>query len=166
MNYSLVPESDPVLNLLASRWDWQEDGDPSSLIESMSTIMKDSGGVGIAAPQIGVSKRILLICHSHGNIQEYINPILTHAEGEVLDTEGCLSFPGLWLKVKRYQRIEVHYETKEKISLTRSLEEFEARVFQHELDHLDGTTFTKRVGSLTLALARKKQKKAKSYGLK
>ncbi len=112
------------------------------------------GGVGIAAPQIGLMRRIVVVdcresrrpCRNHGLLY-LANPRIEHAEGEALGREGCLSVPDWVGMVPRARRIRLSYEDIE--GQTRELEcsGFEARVIQHEVDHLDGILFIDRVVS-------------------
>lgn len=154
----LVPENDPILTLLTKPWNFENDGDPSELVDQMTLIMKANRGIGLAAPQVGIGKSIFLIDHGD-HIEPYINPVLTRAEGEEIGEEGCLSFPNLWLKVKRYKGIEVSYKGIDGMGKSAFLTDLPARVFQHEFDHLKGVCFIEKVGSLSLTFARKKQKK-------
>lgn len=113
------------------------------LLDDMAATMHDAQGIGIAAPQVGVTKRVALVHvdDEHGLI-ECINPeIIDHSEDEEIGTEGCLSIPGLLGDVRRYSRVTVR-------ALNRAGEQFEmetegllARAFQHEIDHLNGVLF-------------------------
>ena len=155
---NLIKETDVVLRQVAEVWDFEKDGDPKDLIHNMSKVMIENNGIGLAAPQVGVSKRIFVM----GNATKLIaciNPELLEGEGQVMDQEGCLSFPNLWLNVKRYDKIKVRY-----YNITGELVETEftgllSRVFQHERDHLDGVCFDTRVGKLSLEFAKSKRKK-------
>lgn len=100
-------------------------------------------GVGLAAPQVSQLKRIIVV---HSKPQVFINPKITKKSREtVTGEEGCLSFPGLFLKIKRAKEVEIEAlnENGEKISL--KAEGLSARVFQHEIDHLDGILFIDRL---------------------
>jgi len=120
------------------------------LIDNMFETMYDANGVGLAAPQIGVTKRVIVIDVGDGPI-ELVNPVILESEGEELDDEGCLSIPGVNGQVARAARVKVQGLDREG-----KLQEFEAegllaRCFQHEIDHLEGVLFvdkarkTKRV---------------------
>ena len=158
----LVLEADFILKTKCESWDFN---DPKTNIELFSSlmlkIMEENNGVGLAAPQIGFSYRIFVM----GKDGEYwvcINPeILEKGVEEVIDTEGCLSFPALFLKVKRTEKIKVKYlniKGEEKIETLTGLW---SRCFQHELDHLDGIVFTEKVSRLSLDIAKRKRKKNK-----
>jgi peptide deformylase len=157
-NYKLILETDPILFKAADEWDWNSDGEAADLAKSMLKIMFENNGIGLAAPQIGISKRILVM----GNPQlsfTCINPKIINKENEYIDQEGCLSFPGLWLNVRRYKNITVQYQDIIGREQEKTLDALQARVFQHELDHLEGICFTSRVGKLSLELASKRRKK-------
>lgn len=114
------------------------------LIESMYKLMVDKNGVGLAAPQIGINKKFFIysIDKSIKNLKIVLNPkIIRHGKDVEYITEGCLSVPGQHKQLKRWRVIDVEYtELKEgKILLTKvTLKGWEAKVFQHEFDHLQG----------------------------
>jgi peptide deformylase len=128
--------------------------------------MRRNYGVGLAANQVGLNARLFVMGTDNieGFItpQIFINPHITKASTErQLDKEGCLSFPGLWLKVERPTWIEAIYQdTKGNWHEIRA-EGYMAKAFQHEYDHLAGICFTDRVGRLKLEMAVKKMRKAK-----
>jgi peptide deformylase len=110
------------------------------LLDDMADTMYDADGVGLAAPQIGVSKRVVVIDVGQGLI-ELINPEIIEKRGSQTGSEGCLSLPGLYGDVTRAMHVKVK-------ALNRKGEEFElegtemlARCIQHEIDHLDGILF-------------------------
>lgn len=113
------------------------------LLDNMKDTLYDADGVGLAAPQIGVSKRVVVLDIGEGII-ELINPEIMEREGEQNGMEGCLSVPNTRGKVKRAKRVVVR-------SLDRNGDEYViegqdilARVLQHEIDHLDGILFVDR----------------------
>ncbi|MDJ0577221.1 MAG: peptide deformylase [Xenococcaceae cyanobacterium MO_234.B1] len=129
----------------------------SQLIDSLIATAVANNGVGIAAPQVSQSLRLFIVA-SRPNIRyphaptmqptAMINPkMISHSEEKVKDWEGCLSVPGLRGLVPRYQTIEVEYFTREGILERKVLTDFVARIFQHELDHLDGIVFLDRLES-------------------
>lgn len=148
-----------VLYQKATEWDFAVDGSPLDLITEMTRTMFQHNGVGLAGPQLGVSKRIFVM----GNedfLLACINPKILLTEGEVLEQEGCLSFPNLWLRVKRFKDVRVEYQDVEGKMIEQQFTGLISRVFQHELEHLDGICFTSKVSRLALDLAKKRQKKA------
>jgi peptide deformylase len=108
------------------------------LIADMVETMVEANGVGLAAPQVGESLRICLAPVT-GKLAVLINPEITwKSEGTNIDEEGCLSLPNIWLKIPRHNEIIVKYMDDSGNPQERKLEAFEARVVQHETDHLDG----------------------------
>lgn len=159
MNLQLLEENNPQLLEVSEEWDFRLDGSPEELVRAMSKFMTDNGGVGLAAPQLGIKKRIFIM----GNFTKLvacINPkIVSLSEERINDFEGCLSFPDLFMKVKRPASVVVHYNTVSGELVERELTGLESRVFLHEYDHLIGITFDQRVGDLTLKMAKDKRKK-------
>ena len=119
------------------------------LIEDMFETMYETGGVGLAAPQVGILKQIVVIDVEDGNQYVLINPEITETEGEQTGPEGCLSVPGKSGTVTRPEKVTVkaYNEDMEPIELTG--EGFLARAICHECDHLDGVLYTdKREGPI------------------
>lgn len=118
----------------------------SKLLADMYDTMIENDGVGLAAPQIGLSKQIAIvdIDDHHGTI-ELINPVIIEKRGTQTGPEGCLSFPGLYGDVSRSDYIKVRtYNKKGKMRIIEA-EGFLARAIQHEIDHLEGILFTSKV---------------------
>ena len=159
MNLALLEENNPQLLEVSEEWDFRLDGSPEELVRAMSKFMADNGGVGLAAPQLGIKKRIFIM----GNFTKLvacINPkIVSLSEERKNDLEGCLSFPDLFMKVKRPASAVVQYNTVSGELVERELTGFECRVFLHEYDHLIGVTFDQRVGNLSFKMAKDKRKK-------
>ena len=159
MNLALLEENNPQLLEVSEEWDFRIDGSPEELVRAMSKFMADNGGVGLAAPQLGIKKRIFIM----GNFTKLvacINPkIVSLSEDRANDLEGCLSFPDLFMKVKRPTTAVVQYYTVSGELVERELTGFESRVFLHEYDHLIGVTFDQRVGDLSFKMAKDKRKK-------
>jgi peptide deformylase len=123
--------------------------------------MIHSRGMGLAANQIGITKRFFAIGHESFDVFKkpaiIYNPVLVSADDEQeLGQEGCLSFPGVWVQVNRSRAVMVRYQNNKGEFLLSRLEGLEARCFQHELDHLDGITFNKRVSKLKWDMAQQK----------
>lgn len=115
-----------------------------TLLDDMAETMRSANGVGLAAPQVGILKRIVVIDVGSGLI-ELINPEIIHAEGKQIEVEGCLSVPGKWGEVERPAKVVVK-------ALNRNGEEIQiegegllARALCHEIDHLDGELFIDKV---------------------
>ena len=112
----------------------------SDLIDDMLETMYKANGVGLAAPQIGILKRIAVIDIGEGP-HEFISPRIIDASGEQPDTEGCLSCPGVWGTVSRPNFVTVEAYDKNGDRFILSASELFARAICHELDHLDGKLF-------------------------
>jgi peptide deformylase len=113
------------------------------LIKDMQETMIISKGVGLAAPQVGVNERLVLITLDNKKILAMINPrILGFSEEICLMEEGCLSLPGMWGKVERAKEITIEFQTVKGQKTVIKLNGFEAREAQHEIDHLEGILFT------------------------
>lgn len=120
------------------------------LLDDMLRIMRKANGVGLAAPQLGLLQRIIVIAPDDMRPTALINPRIVKMEGEQIGQEGCLSIPGLYGDVKRAQYIEVEAIDRKGRELTYELEGMPARVVQHEVDHLDGVLFIDKVMVETL----------------
>lgn len=111
-------------------------------IKDMIATMKDAKGVGIAAPQVGVNERVCIVTLDGKKPMAMINPKITLVSKEkVWGEEGCLSLPDRWGEVERHQAITVTYTDEKEKQVTLKLKDFNARVVQHEIDHLDGILF-------------------------
>ena len=131
----------------------------SKLIARMKMTMKLYAGVGLSANQCGVRARIFVIGTEEFQIA-CINPKIINTYNEkVKMNEGCLSSPGLFVKIPRYNAIDVEYYDENGQLVKTMLEGITAQCFQHELDHLNGIYFTQLAGETSLMMARKKQSK-------
>ncbi len=120
------------------------------LIERMTVIMREAHGLGLAAPQVGASTRVIVYDAGDG-LRVLVNPIILKKTGEQDDPpEGCLSIPGLQGAVKRANEIRVKGFDQRGRPVMRRASELEARVIQHEVDHLDGVLFIDRADPETL----------------
>lgn len=114
--------------------------------EDMLETMYDAPGVGLAAPQVGLSLRFFVYDSNDGTGPGAVaNPVLTDQEGEQVEEEGCLSIPGLWYVTTRAHRVRLSGQDLEGKSLSLEGEGLLARIFQHETDHLDGMLFIDRL---------------------
>ena len=117
------------------------DGRLRRLLEDMKDTLIDSQGVGLAAPQVGILRRVVLV-DTGEEILELINPTLVETDGEQLGAEGCLSIPGKYGLVKRPYYAKVRAQDRDGNWFEAEGEELIARCFCHELDHLDGIVYT------------------------
>jgi peptide deformylase len=124
----------------------------------MIKLMLDEKGMGLAANQIGITKRFFAIGHeSFDTFQKHAiiwNPqVIKASQEKVIDVEGCLSFRDIFVKVERPKTVEIQYETTQGKTRFAKLNGMESKCFQHELDHLEGITFNKRVSKLRWQMA-------------
>lgn len=142
--------------------------DLKRLVDDMFETMYQSQGVGLAAPQVDVSKRLFVMDCSGGDDESQkialINPEIIHVEGEQYGDEGCLSFPGIYTKVKRDLRTVVRYQDVNGDFQELEGENLTARCVLHETDHCDGIVFLDRMTALKRELAKRKIKKLKRTG--
>jgi peptide deformylase len=120
------------------------------LIDDMVRIMKMANGIGLAAPQVGILQRIIVIAPAGVKPTPLINPVIVKSEGEQIGQEGCLSIPGLYGDVKRADYVEVEAIDRRGREVILELEGLPARVVQHEIDHLEGILFIDKVDAATL----------------
>jgi peptide deformylase len=120
------------------------------LIDDMIRIMKLANGVGLAAPQVGILQRIVVIAPEGMRPTPLINPKVIKMEGEYIGQEGCLSIPGLYGDVKRPAYVEVQAVDRRGREVVYEMEDMAAKVVQHEIDHLDGVLFIDKVDPATL----------------
>ena len=125
-------------------------GKTQKLIDELMRVMKVANGVGLAAPQMGVLQRVVVIAPEGMKPMALVNPVVTQAEGEQIGQEGCLSIPGLYGDVKRAQYVEVEAMDRAGHKILLRMEGMHARVVQHEIDHLDGVLFIDKVDPATL----------------
>ncbi|WP_422448239.1 peptide deformylase [Thermoanaerobacterium sp. DL9XJH110] len=116
----------------------------SELLTDMAETMKAANGVGLAAPQVGILKRAVVIDVGEGLI-ELVNPRIVHQEGEAVEVEGCLSIPGVLGEVARPQKVKVKAVDREGNPIEIEGEGLLARALCHEIDHLDGVLFIDKV---------------------
>lgn len=158
MELKLIPETSLILKTPCEPWNWTTDPKPEQLSIEMLKIMFANQGIGLSAPQVGINKRIFVMGTSEKSFV-CINPEIISGEGMVKDIEGCLSYPGLFLHVKRYLTVNVKYQNILGEEKTHTFTGIMARVFQHELDHLNGVCFVNHVGKLSLEMAQQRRKK-------
>ena len=134
---------DPVLKQRAHEIE-NVDGALVKLVDDMVTTMYEAPGVGLAAPQVGVQKRLFVYDVGEGP-QTLVNPTLVEGDGEWVFEEGCLSVPGLAWDIVRPKEVHLHGWDLEGNEVDLEADEYLARVFQHEMDHLDGILLLERL---------------------
>ena len=162
MNLELVPESATVLHEECLEFDFANPPiDPKELAQSLHDIMIKSDGLGLSANQVGLPYKVFVMRTGDEPFAVFNPKNVDISDRELVMKEGCLSFPNLWLHVKRNPEALVSYQvsTGEWVN-KQKLEGLKARVFLHEYDHLLGVTFDERCGELSLSLAKKRRAKA------
>lgn len=167
MILNVVKYGDPILTKRADEVT-DFDGKLHKLVDDMFETMYGAPGVGLAAPQVGVLKRLFVMDCSSGKDKNQkvvlINPVIETEEGEQVADEGCLSFPGVFLEIKRPQRVVVRARDIDGSELTLDVMDLEARCVSHEADHLDGELFINYLSPLKRDLTKRKIKKRIKQG--
>ena len=135
------------------------------LLNNMAETMYKAPGVGLAAPQVGYSMRVIVVDVEHNdegekNLIEIINPVITNSKGSVKSEEACLSIPGFTAEIMRKAEIVVEGINRKGKDISVEAKDLLSRVIQHEIDHLDGVLFIDRLSRLQRELMRKKVKRA------
>ena len=136
-------DKDDILRKHARRVD-KFDHRLSQLLDDMAATMYEADGVGLAAPQVGVLKRCIVLDVGEG-LLELVNPEILEAEGEIVDVEGCLSVPGRRGTVARPEKVLVHGQDRRGRHIEIHGEGLLARCLCHEIDHLDGVVYVDRM---------------------
>ena len=164
--YTLLENDNTALTIPLSGC--SEDLDRQELKENLIETMKNFHGIGLSASQCGVMERVFVMYSdvNKGEIIACFNPqIISEGTEMVLMDEGCLTWPGLWLKVRRPDHINCSFEDENGDSHKVTMMGLECRVFQHEMDHMGGTNFTKRVSKLKFDMAKKRAAKMKKKSM-
>jgi len=134
--------------------------DPKELKQQMVELMLSSNGIGLSASQVGIDAQLFVMGDSATNSTLCINPtILQYTEETVVDVEGCLSFPNIFVKVKRPKEILAKFYNENLEEQIVKISGYSARCYLHEWDHLQGVTFKDRISKLKWDMAIKKSRK-------
>ena len=158
--FSLVSEDHPVLKKVLPEFDFNNPAvDPNEFASSLVETCKLHRGIGLSANQCGFEHRVFVM----GAAEEYVaffNPkILSYSDEQIHGVEGCLSFPGMFLNLKRSKWINAQWTDENGTEYEAMMEGVPAVVFQHELDHLNGIKMTDNLKPLALKMAKEKQMK-------
>jgi peptide deformylase len=168
MVQKVVKYGDPVLETKAEPITEFDTPELRQMVEDMFDTMYSAKGIGLAAPQIGVSKRLTVIDVSAGEEGGekivLINPEIIEKAGSQLGEEGCLSIPGFREDVKRAMKIKVRAQNVEGDTLEYEVDELLSRCMQHEIDHLNGVLFLAHLSPLKRDLIRRKIRKLQKAG--
>jgi len=162
---TLVKFPDPILRQRMPEFDFANPVmDPIELEKAMLEIMFAADGIGLAANQVGINARVFVMGHrvNPEAAQAFFNPVIIGNTEEIVDMEeGCLSFPSIYVKIKRPRKIRARWQDRTGAWQEGEFEDYQCRCFLHELDHLEGIVFQDRVSTLKWALAVKKTQKRK-----
>jgi peptide deformylase len=160
----LIKSPNPILKQQAVRWDFEKDTGAKDLEIDMVQLMVESNGIGLAANQVGLLKRVFAI-HLKDQVPFCMfNPYILYGDNDMVKgLEGCLSFPELFFEVPRHKNITAGYIDRDGNKRIIELTGIDARCFQHELDHLDGVCYTEYISPLKLAMIKKKLLKKRKY---
>ena len=157
---TLVLETDQILRRpVAESFNFSDPcTDPEELARFMLKFMLEHNGIGLAAPQIGLEYKVFVMGDNSTSHVCFNPEIIEVSEDTEKYEEGCLSFPGLYVKIDRPRMVTVEFQTVNGELRRETFNGLWARCFQHELDHLNGVVFTSRAGKTALSLARSKRK--------
>jgi peptide deformylase len=159
---NLVYDPHPALYKVADAWDFDNPlMDVGELIYRMQKIRKSNNGIGLAAPQIDVNTRVIVLGTGEDIEHAFINPSyeIVEEEGTEYMIEGCLSFPNYFITIKRPKTIKLTYYEADGTRIENQPSGITARVIQHEIDHLEGLTFNKRASMYHLNKAKREAKR-------
>ena len=153
---SLHKNCRPVTDFNQRLWD---------LIDDLKETLAEANGAGLAAPQVGILRRVVIVVNDEDEMLELVNPVIISREGEQDGFEGCLSVPGKWGMVKRPMKVRVRAQDRTGQFFEVEGEDMTARCFCHETEHLDGHLFTEHTDRLYTTeeldkLLEKEEKKA------
>ena len=165
---TIVNYPEPVLTAVGKPVDDEyRSADIDRIVADMFETMYDAGGVGLAAPQVGISRRFFVMDVSADERPDpitFINPQIVAVEGEQIGDEGCLSFPGIYQQVKREMRVIVKAEDVRGDEFELDVSGLAARCVLHETDHCDGIVFIDRMTVLKREMAKRKIKRLQKTG--
>jgi len=162
---NIIKFPDPILRHKVEDFDFTNNGiDPVKIEKELIETMFAFDGIGLAATQVGLPMRVFVMGHRDNPeaAQAFFNPMVVKWTDEVEDLEeGCLSFPGIYVNIKRPKKILARWQNSKGEWQESEFDGYNCKCFLHELDHLEGVVFQDRVSSLKWALAVKKAKKRK-----
>ena len=163
----IVKFPDPILRQRMPEFDFNNPiMDPIELEKSMLTTMLDYDGIGLAANQAGIATRVFVMGHRDNPdaAQAFFNPEIIGNTTDIADMEeGCLSFPGIYVNIKRPTKIKARWQNSQGEFEEGEFDGYNCKCFLHEYDHLEGITFQDRVSALKWAMAVKKTKQKRKH---
>ena len=169
---NLVEPTDPAMIKVPAPYDFETEGESAPGVASvLFERMKQLGGVGLSANQVGLDMRLFVMGLGETKIAVFNPIIIKYSKTEELFNEGCLSYPGIMLAINRPTKITATYQDETGKFVEQEFNGLTARIFQHEYDHMNGTDFTKKASKFKLDFAKKKfenkrKKIIKKYAVK
>ena len=163
----IIKFPDTVLRTICREWLFDGEQtiiDAEKLEKDMISAMFAFDGIGLAAPQVGIDYRVFVMGHKDfpESAQAFFNPMVVATTEEIDDLEeGCLSFPGIFVNIKRPKKIKARWQNSKGEWQEDEFDGYNCKCFLHELDHLEGVVFQDRVSALKWAMAVKKSKRRK-----
>ena len=162
MIYTLLEPKHPLLHSpLPEITAETEPEDRKELMDNMVETMKHYGGIGLSANQVGIALRMFVFGDNKNYIPCFNPRIIAYSDKKVPMEEGCLTYPGLFVKIIRPEWVTVTFEDENRELHEETFRDLLARVFQHEYDHMEGIDFRSLAGRVSLDMAQRKVKKAK-----
>lgn len=166
MIYEIRKYGDPILREVAQKVE-KIDDEILEILDNMVETMYETKGVGLAAPQVGISKRIFVCDQGDGVVRKVINPVITPLTENLIECEeGCLSVPGIYKKVQRPEKIRVEYMNEKGEEVAEEVEGFLAIIMQHEFDHLEAVLFVDKISPIAKRMISKKLQNLKKETLR
>ena len=161
--YELIEEASKVLRTPPQKFDFETRTDAEEIEKALSDAMANFGGIGLSANQVGLDARVFVMKSQDQGVVAFFNPEITKLSQETdLMKEGCLSFPDMYLMIKRAKMIELKYQNALGEDKVVTLEGLASRCVQHEVDHLNGIIFLQRASRLKLDRALKSRPKERA----
>jgi peptide deformylase len=156
----LVKQNDKMLKYPADAWDFSNPPmEADKLIADMTELMLNKNGIGLSACQVGLPYGVFIMGTDEDSVIPIFNPrIVNYGTETEISEEGCLTFPGLYIKMKRSKEIRARYQTPAGETLTSKFTGMTARIFQHEYDHINGVLYTRKAHRFHLDAAKKNRK--------
>ena len=158
LDYKLINENDIALRQSPAKFIFMPGSNVAKeMADKLFDAMLENNGIGLSANQVGINMQFFVMGHEGAKKYVFNPEILELASDEVLIKEGCLSFPGMFLPIKRPSWIKVRYQSENGETIEETFTGLTARIFLHEYDHMQGKVFTEKVSKLKLDLANKKR---------
>lgn len=160
----LIKFTDASLRVVPTAFDFEKD-DAKDLVDRLWTKCRQLKGLGLSANQVGIDAKVFVMGTDEENRKNIFNPkIVASSEETTLAKEGCLSYPGLWLSIKRPASITASYQNVDGEYIVEEFSGLPARIFQHEYDHMLGLNFSDHASEMKMKMAMKSlEKRAKRY---